>query len=113
MYDPQRKLAGFPATIRTASGARVGEPWSGDRTVTFSGYLLVKVNEDGFELYGTLPSEGGDPAEGFQRSDPANAIERGVYIGNTFYTIASGRIRAYSLDGLEPLGELVYRSSQP
>ena len=57
LYDPQRKLAGFPATIRTASGARVGEPWSGDRTVTFSGYLLVKVNEDGFELYGTLPSE--------------------------------------------------------
>lgn len=113
LYDPQRKLAGFPATIRTASGARVGEPWSGDRTVTFSGYLLVKVNEDGFELYGTLPSEGGNPAEGFQRSDPANAIERGVYIGNTFYTIASGRIRAYSLDGLEPLGELVYHSSQP
>ncbi|PWM21356.1 MAG: hypothetical protein DBX44_08590 [Oscillospiraceae bacterium] len=108
LYDPQRKLVGFPATIWTSTGATPGSPWSGDNHVTFSGYLLLEVREDGFVLYGTLPSDSEGPAEGFNRSDAANAIERGLYIGDTFYTVSSGRIRAYALDTLELIGELAY-----
>ncbi len=108
LYDPQNKLIGFPATIHTSEGASISRPWGGSSDVTFSGYLLFTVTEDGFELAATLPSEGGGVAEGFHRTDPAHSIDRGVYIGKTFYTIANGRIRAYSLDDFKQIGELAY-----
>jgi inhibitor of cysteine peptidase len=108
LYYPQQRLIGLPAVIYTTSGATAGDPWSGERSVSFSGYLVIRVNKDGFEIAGTIPSE--DEQQGFHRYDYNNAIERGLYIGKTLYTVSSARLRAFSLDTFAEIGELVYPS---
>lgn len=107
MFHPQQQLIGFPVTLYTAQGATAENPWAGSQTLSFAGYLVIKIKSDGFEVVGTLPNEG--RAEGgFMRYDSGNSIQRGIYVGKTLYTIAPGRITAYTLDGFEPAGELRY-----
>lgn len=108
MYYPEKKLVGFPATIYTSQGASADNPWSGERTVSFAGYLVVKVNDSGFEIVGTIPNDGAKSESGFMRFDSANAIERGIYIGKTLYTTAEAKIMAFSLETFEQIGELKY-----
>lgn len=107
LYYPQQKLIGFPAVVYTASGVTAGDPWSGVRNVSFAGYLVFKVEDDGFAMAGSIPSEEAS-ADGLFRHDYNNAIERGLYIGKTLYTVSTGRLCAFSLDTFEKIGELAY-----
>ncbi len=107
MFHPQQQLIGFPATLYTAQGATAQNPLAGSQTLSFAGYLVIKIKSDGFEIVGTLPNEGGAEG-GFMRYDSDNSIQRGIYVGKTLYTIAPARITAYTLDGFEPAGELKY-----
>ncbi len=108
MYYPEQQLIGFPATIYTVQGATADNPWSGSQQVSFAGYLVVKIKDDGFEVVGTLPNEGANSDTGFMRANLSNAISRGIYIGKTLYTVSPSRITAYSLDNFEPIGQLNY-----
>lgn len=108
MYYPELKLVGFPATIYTTQGTTANDPWSGERTVGFAGYLVVKVNDSGFDIVGTIPNDGAESELGFMRYDSGNTIERGIYIGKTLYTTSEAKIMAFSLDTFEQIGELKY-----
>ncbi len=108
MYYPEHQLIGFPATIYTTQGATPQDPWSGAQQVSFAGYLVIKIKADGFEIAGTLPNEGDGAASGFMRYDSGNTIQRGIYVGNTLYTVSPARITAYSLDSFARTGELKY-----
>ncbi|WMJ84036.1 beta-propeller domain-containing protein [Oscillospiraceae bacterium LTW-04] len=108
MYYPEQRLIGFPATIYTVQGASANNPWSGSQQVSFAGYLVVRIEADGFEIIGTLPNEDSSSSTGFMRYNSSNTISRGIYIGKTLYTISPARIMAYSLDNFERIGELKY-----
>lgn len=106
LYYPQKNLIGFPAVVYTTTGATADDPWSGNREVSFSGYLIIRYSDEGFSVAGSIPSE--QSQEGFYRSNYDNAIERGLYIGKTLYTVSAARLNAFSLDSFEKIGELVY-----
>jgi uncharacterized secreted protein with C-terminal beta-propeller domain len=108
MYHPQKQLLGFPVTLRTSEGATADDPWSGSNAVVFSGYLLVSVTPDGFEVTKSIPNETG--AQGFMRNDISGAIQRGLYIGDTFYTSSSGGLTAYNFETFAKTGQLKYPS---
>ncbi len=101
MYYPEKGLIGFPTTIYTTTGSRAGDPWSGERNLTFNGYMVFKVSEDGFKLAGTISSD--DSGDGFKRTSNDNAISRAIYLGDTLYTISNGRVASYSLSSFEQL----------
>ncbi|MEG1774729.1 MAG: beta-propeller domain-containing protein, partial [Oscillospiraceae bacterium] len=106
MWYPEMRLLGFPATLYTVRGTSADDPWSGDHTLAFAGYLVVRVNDDGFEVVGQLAND--QSAQGFLRYDLDSSIERGLYIGKTLYTAAPGKLTAYSMDDFKQIGELVY-----
>lgn len=108
MYYPEQRLIGFPATLYTTQGATPQNPWSGSQSLSFAGYLVIKVKTDGFEIVGTLPNETSGADGGFMRYDSGNSIQRGIYVGKTLYTISPARITAYALDGFQRTGELKY-----
>ncbi|MDF3004243.1 MAG: hypothetical protein K0S22_715 [Oscillospiraceae bacterium] len=108
MYYPEQQLMGFPAIIYTAQGASADNPWSGSQQVSFAGYLVLKIKPDGFEIVGTLPNEDPGSSAGFMRSNLDDTISRGIYIGKTLYTVSPARIKAYSLDNFQRIGELKY-----
>ncbi|MFV0497713.1 MAG: beta-propeller domain-containing protein [Candidatus Fimivivens sp.] len=108
MYYPEQKLIGFPATIYTTQGASADNPLAGSQQVSFAGYLVVRVEADGFEIVGELPNEGADSSAGFMRHNSGNTISRGIYVGKTLYTISPAQITAYSLDHFEKIGQLKY-----
>ena len=108
MYYPEQKLIGFPATVYTTQGGEANNPWAGQRNVSFSGYLVIKVNDNGFDVVGTIPNDSNKSVSGFMRTDTSNAIERGIFIGQTLYTTAQARIMAFSLDDFKQIGELEY-----
>jgi inhibitor of cysteine peptidase len=108
MYYPEQKLMGFPATIYTSQGTDANDPWSGERTVSFAGYLVITANDNGFDIVGTIPNDGVKSESGFMRYDSGNTIERGIYIGKTLYTTSQAKIKAFSLDTFEQIGELEY-----
>lgn len=108
MYYPEQQLIGFPATIYTVQGATAENPWSGSQQVSFSGYLVVKIKGDSFEVIGALPNEDAKSDTGFMRSNSGNTISRGIYIGKTLYTVSAARITAYSLDNFDRIGQLNY-----
>ncbi len=101
MYYAEKGLIGFPATVYTTSGSRPGDPWSGERKLTFNGYMVFHVDKDGFTLAGTVSSD--VEADGFKRTEYDYAISRGIYLGNTLYTVSNGRIASYSLDTFKQL----------
>lgn len=107
LYYPEKKLIGFPATIYTTKGAGSADPWSGERKLTFSGYLVVRLSDGGFEIAGSIPG-GGESADSFGRFDYDAVIERGLYIGDTLYTVSSAKLMAYSLGDFTKIGELSY-----
>lgn len=108
MYYPGRRLIGFPATICTSLGGTPDDMWRYGSNVVFSGYLVVEVKEDGFELAAKLDNP--PASDGFAHYDYNNSIERGIYIGETLYTCAPGRLLAYSIKDYRQIGELAYES---
>ena len=109
MYYPEKKLIGFPATVYTSYGATSARPWNGERKLSFSGYLVIRVADDRFSVVGTVPDGGNQSAGGFMRNDLDQAIERGIYIGNTLYTFSQSRIMAFSIDDFTQIGEYKYK----
>lgn len=107
LYYPEKKLIGFPATIYTTKGASSADPWSGERELTFSGYLVVKMEDGRFAVAGSLPGDE-TSEDGFERFDYDTVIERGLYIGDTLYTVSSAKLTAWSLDDYSKIGELQY-----
>lgn len=108
MYYPEKKLIGFPATIYTSYGATSARPWMGERKLSFSGYIVTEVAENGFNVFGTIPDSGKESVNGFMRNDLDQAIERGVYIGNTLYTFSQNKIMAFSIEDFTQIGEYKY-----
>lgn len=108
MYYPEKQLMGFPAIIYTAQGASTENPWSGSQQVSFAGYLVIKIKPDGFEIVGTLPNDDPSSSSGFMRYNLDDTVSRGIYIGKTLYTVSPARIKAYSLDNFQQIGELKY-----
>ncbi len=109
MYYPEKKLIGFPATIYTSYGATSARPRSGERKMTFGGYLVVEISDSGFGVVGSIPDGGTESLDGFMRNDLDQAIERGIYIGNTLYTFAQSKIMAFSIDDFTQIGEYKYK----
>ncbi|MEG2174354.1 MAG: beta-propeller domain-containing protein [Oscillospiraceae bacterium] len=108
MYDPERRYIGFPATLYMRKGGEAGDIWSGVVDVAFSGYLVLSIEENGFSLLGKLDNSGMNG--GIMRTDVNDIIQRGFYIGDTFYTSAPGRLVAYDIKSFNQIGELVYPS---
>ncbi len=94
MYYPEENLIGLPSNIIDNSGD------------SFDGLILTEVSEDGFELHGTLDSQA--DAGGVMRYEKSYSIDRGIYIGETVYTVSNGRLCAHDIDTLEKLDEVVY-----
>lgn len=108
MYYEQKGIFGFPASVYTSFGASASDPYSGESRLAFSGYLLLKATDSGFELVATLsPAETHD-SYSIMRNDLDSAIERGIYIGDTVYTVSDSGITAYSLDTLSQIGSMKY-----
>jgi len=109
MYYPEKKLIGFPATIYTSYGATSTRPRGNERKLSFSGYIVTEVSEGGFNVVGSIPDSGAESINGFMRNDLDQAIERGIYIGNTLYTFAQSKIMAFSIDDFTQIGEYRYK----
>ena len=109
MYYPEKKLIGFPAAIYTSYGATSARPWNGERKLSFSGYLVTEVSDNGFNVVGSIPEGGNEQISGFMRNDLDQAIDRGIYIGNTLYTFSQSKIMAFSIDDFTQIGEYRYK----
>lgn len=98
LYLDAQKLAGFPVTLY--------EEASGGIRFDFNGLLLYRVSKDGLIPAGALShmDAGGDKDA---HDSSGLYIERGLTDGRRLYTISEELIRAYSLDDLSVLRELV------
>ena len=108
MFYPEKKLIAFPATIYTSYGSSYERPWAGERRYSFGGYLVVEVKNNSFNVVGSIPDSGDMSREGFMRNDIGEAISRGIYIGNTLYTISQNKIMAFSVLDFTQIGEYSY-----
>ncbi len=108
MYYPKKGIFGFPATIYTSYGASANDPYSGESRLSFSGYMLLRASENEFELLATLSPAESHYSGSFMRNDLDSAIERGIYIDNTVYTVSDSGITAYSLDTLSQIAAIKY-----
>ena len=108
MYYADEGIFGFPATVYSTYGASVDNPYSGESRLSFDGYLVVKPGSSEFEIIGTLPSSDTVSKNSFMHNDSGSAIERGIYIGRTLYTISSSGITSYSLDDFSQKAKLNY-----
>ena len=108
MYYGEKGIFGFPATVYTTYGAAADEPYSGESRLSFGGYLVIKPTANSFEIIGTIPSSDDNGKNSFMHNDYGSAIERGIYIGETLYTVSSSGIAAYSLDDFSQKAKLSY-----
>lgn len=106
LYDAKNSRIGFPATICKTYGATASNPWGTSSSTVFSGYLVFSFDRNGFIRVGSVENE--SSADPLAHSDYGRTIERGVVIGDTLYTVASGRIGAYSYRDFSLLKEQVY-----
>lgn len=109
LYYPEKKLIGFPASIYTTYGATHDSPYSGESRLSFGGYIVIKVNDNSFDIVGTLSSTGENSLSGFMHSEPDDVIERAIYIGDTLYTLSGSNITAFSLNDFSRIGALKYQ----
>lgn len=110
LCDAQRGFFGMPATVYTQRGASMTSPWSGETTLSFAGYLVFRITDD-HQLALAGKMEGNDLQDngtGILRGDAQEAIDRGLYIGDTLYTISNARVMAFSLTDFQKIGELRY-----
>jgi len=108
MYYAEKGIFGFPATVYTTYGAAADEPYSGESRLSFGGYLVIKPAADRFEIIGTIPAADSNGKNSFMHNDSGSAIERGIYIGETLYTVSSSGISAYSLNDFSQKAKLNY-----
>lgn len=105
MYYPEKKLVGIPVSVETSTA-------TGMSNQSFSGFLLFEMGKDGFKLYGEIPSRESSSV-GFGRYEGMFAITRGVYIGDTLYTISDGVIMSHKLrSGTPKSGEYLFDAAQ-
>jgi uncharacterized secreted protein with C-terminal beta-propeller domain len=89
-YNTSRNLIGFPATLRVDNSGYYK-----------NAFVLYKIDlENGFEEYGNI----------LQSQDYRTNIRRGIYIGDTLYTLAYRKIVSYDLNTMEKLDEVEIES---
>jgi inhibitor of cysteine peptidase len=97
LYDGERKIIGFPLTISKASGE-----W--DTKATFSGAQVYSFSlENGFSLVGQTTHF---PRDAKNLWDPNAQIQRIVRIGDVFYSVSRGMVKALSTQDLSEIKSL-------
>jgi uncharacterized secreted protein with C-terminal beta-propeller domain len=91
-YNTSKNLIGFPATLRVDNSGYYK-----------NAFVLYKIDlENGFEEYGNI----------LQSQDYRTNIRRGIYIGDTLYTLAYRKIVSYDLNTMEKLDEVEIESME-
>lgn len=108
MYYPQKNLVGFPASIYTVNGASISNMWGGNRELAFDGYIVLEIKSSGFEIVGTIPSEGNSSQSGFMHYEAGSKIDRGLYVNDTLYTVSNAGLMSFSLDGFTQKAAMKY-----
>lgn len=108
MYYPEKNIFGFPATVYTSYGASADDPYSGEGRLSFSGFLVFRAGEGEFEVLSTISPDQTPSANSFMRNELDSAIERGIYIKDTLYTISASGISSYSLDTFSLKAKMKY-----
>ncbi len=104
LFSKEKNLMAMPVTIREKTGER---NWG---KLTFSGAVVFKVDESGFEFKGKIDhSDGGAPAGsdyfwGYRYYD--NNVLRTLYIDDTLYTFSNKYLKANKLDNLDLVKKL-------
>ncbi|OGF27396.1 hypothetical protein A2303_05405 [Candidatus Falkowbacteria bacterium RIFOXYB2_FULL_47_14] len=98
LFDRGKNLLSIPASLNAGGG------------LSFSGVLVFRVDESGFELKGRIDhSNGGqgsdrDYWQGLYYYD--NTVKRSLYIGDILYTFSNNYLKMNKLGDLSPVNDL-------
>jgi len=111
LFSKEKGLLAFPVTLYEIPESRRkvenGFPAYGE--FTFQGAYVYRIDlENGFQLRGTITHLSDEELRkaGSYWYNPANSVQRILYIGDTLYTLSEGEIRASDLQTLEVKGRL-------
>jgi uncharacterized secreted protein with C-terminal beta-propeller domain len=107
LFDKQRKILGFPITVTENKNGKEG--MEADIHTVFSGAYLYDIDvEKGFSLRGEVSHYENSSFDGkeYFYGNPDLSIQRILYIGESFFSISPGKIKALRWDDLSEQNSL-------
>lgn len=108
-FDESRGLLAIPVEVADVPNDNT-DPSAYGEIVGQAAYVYHLSADTGFELLGTLSNitktQSSDPYD-YSWYDYSKFISRILRVEETLYTLATGQINSYQVDGLEPVDELV------
>ncbi len=111
MFSAAKNLMGFPVTVMEVrqDSASQEQPFPAYGSFAYQGYYVYNIDvNNGLQLRGRITHLSGDDylKAGDSWYNSNLNIERGLYIGDTLYTLSPAMVKANDLNSLSPISSL-------